>query len=354
MSLSLSRPKDGNFAALEINFGPGISAIFGDSGIGKTHLLQQIAGLRPLPKGSQLAFKQQVWQTPHQNLASHQRNVGMVFQDSELFPHLSVLDNIRFAKSFKQDCLSQSELEALLNKLGIMPEWLDRHTDLLSGGQRQRVAIARTLFAKPQLLLLDEAVSSLDKNARREILQTVLDYHKTYQCPVIFVTHQLEEVAFLADDLILLDETGNLHRHGNAIQLSSELDSGLCHQEDSGAIIIGQYDHALTDFQLAVLDIAGQPIYIPHLDHTLGTNIRLHIAARDISITRHKLQQSSILNCLDVNISGIQAYDAFAMIKLSFADQSLIARITLKSLHDLQLNVGERVFAQVKSIALMR
>lgn len=354
MSLKLQRPKVGHYPALDIDFGRGICAIFGESGIGKTHLLEQIAGLRVLPADSLLTLNETNWQAGKDVLDCSQRSVGIVFQHSELFLHLNVEDNIRFAARFNDDCLKEDELNVLLNDLGIKSEWLTRDVRLLSGGQRQRVAMARAMFAKPKLLLLDEPVSALDKESRQAILRTVLHFHQRHQCPVLFVTHQLEEVAFLADDMVLLDSEGNLQSQGSAIALSSALDNGLCQQEGSGAIVIGHYQKSLEDYHLAVINVAGQSMFIPHFEKNNGDQVRLHIAARDISIALQQPQQSSILNCLTAFILGIQYCDAYAMIRLGLGEQVLLARITLKSLHDLQLAVGDKVFAQVKSIALMR
>lgn len=354
MVFSISRTANAAFPALKIVVDKGICALFGPSGLGKTHLLHQIAGLKQLPEGSEISLDGCIWLDNNICVPTHSRRLAMVFQHSELFEHVNVYDNIIFAKRVQSSCMSDDELEDLLEQLGIKKSLLNKSIEQLSGGERQRISMARALFSKPQLLLLDEPVSALDKDARRVILRAVRNYQQASACRVIFVTHQLEEVAFLADNLVVFNAAGEILSQGSAIELSSRIESGLCQLDNGGAIIEGRLKGQESPYPMSRIAVGEQSILIPLLDAAPQSMVRLHIAARDISIALDRPNNSSILNCFAVRITDIEQCQHYALVRVAFEDQFLLSRITLKSLHDLKLNVGMHVFAQVKSVALMR
>jgi molybdate transport system ATP-binding protein len=348
--LHLQRPQVGDYPAITLAMPQGFSAIFGPSGAGKTHLLEQIAGLRPLPKGSVLRFLDR----DISGLPSGARHLGIVFQHAELFPHLNVIDNICFSWRYQPHCMSHEGLAEMLHSLGIPPAWHTLPVHRLSGGQRQRVAIARALYSQPKLVLLDEAVSALDQTARQQVFQALKDYQQTHNACVIFISHNPNEVAQLADYVVLIDGNGNLDEAGDVFAVFSHVDNSMAKDDSAGAILHATHQGALEGYHLSSLAIGRQIIICQQQSGEQGDAVRLRIAARDVSISLEPPKNTSILNSLEVDIDDISPHSqSHAMLRLRIENQFMLARITQKSCDDLQLKRGQRVFAQVKSIALM-
>lgn len=348
--LTLHRAATNAFPAIAMQFEAGLTAIFGPSGVGKTHLLEQIAGLRPLPQNSAVHFIDEAWtHTP-----CEKRSLSLVFQHGELFPHLNVLDNICFAWRFKEHCMSKQELDELLVVLGVQPEWQQWPIQKLSGGQRQRVAIARALYSKPKLVLLDEAVSALDKAARQDIFQVIKRYQQQHQACVIFISHSADEVAQFADNVALLDTRGAVNAFGSVTDVFNQLDNDIALHGDAGALLHTTYQGDDQNYALSILRIGEQNIFCQRLDQQKNGLVRLRVAARDVSISLDKPARSSILNVLSVTIDDIaDQRDGHQLLRLRLDDQFMLARITLKSLDQLGLCIGQTVYAQIKSVALM-
>lgn len=348
--LHLQRTATASHPAIELHINPGFTALFGPSGAGKTHLLEQIAGLRPLPTGSTISFADNPWQ----HIPCEQRHIGMVFQHGELFPHLNVLDNICFAWRFRDKCMSKQQLQSTLHALGIQETWLNASIQSLSGGQRQRVAIARALYSQPQLLLLDEAVSALDAAARLQVYRALVEYQKRHQACIVFISHIADEVAQFADDVALIDSNGAISAHANIFEIFNRLDNSIADGQDAGAVLRTRHQGSVVGYQLSTLCLGKQQIICPALTGHFDTNVRIRIAARDVSICVEKPTQSSILNVLQATIDSIDPHnDSHVMLRLHVEEQFLLARITHKSFDELTLHVGQTVFAQVKSVALM-
>jgi molybdate transport system ATP-binding protein len=329
----------------------GVTALYGASGSGKTTLLRWLAGLEKNVSGH-LNFKKNLWQDEKHFVPPQQRQIAYVFQQTHLFPHLTVEGNLNYAHqrrfndngpTLKQVC-SWFELDNLL----------PRETTQLSGGEKQRVAIARALLSSPQLLLMDEPLASLDSHSKQRILQHLEQLFHHLSIPVIYVSHDLEEISRLADQMLLL-EGGKLSAQGSLLELCSQLDLSLSHQPDAASIIEATIHHHDPHYQLSELLIDQQlPLFLTTLNNDVGKTIRIRIPARDISIALEKPNNSSILNILPATIDDIEnTNDARVLIRLKVAEQFLLVRLTHKSLDRLQLTIGQQVYAQIKTVALL-
>jgi molybdate transport system ATP-binding protein len=329
----------------------GVTAIYGPSGSGKSTLLDCIAGLRDADPGSEISFCDQTWQSDQNQLPPWERGIGYVFQDARLFPHLDVNANLDFAAR-RAGAEPPAPRDTLIQWLGL-GELLTRTPDTLSAGQRQRVAIGRALLSAPQLLLLDEPLANLDHRASAQCLGLLQLLADKLNLPMLYVSHDIEEVSALADHILLLDQ-GRLIDQGSMLELSSRLDSRLSHQEQAAAILVGEISAQDDSFGLTEIAVAGQTLYVNHLDQPAGARRRVRIPARDVSICRSRPQDSSILNILPVTIAEIEACkDARLLLRLSLGEQHLLARITRKSAERLKLKTGDGVYAQIKSAALL-
>jgi molybdate transport system ATP-binding protein len=329
----------------------GVTAIYGASGSGKTTLLNCIAGLQEADKGSKISYRGDTWQADQMFRPPWQRNIGFVFQDARLFPHLSVRGNLDYAiRRRTRD--SEINLDNVVDWMGLA-KLLFHPASQLSAGQKQRVAIARALLSAPQLLLLDEPLANLDKAARQQCLHYLQRLRDTVDLPMVYVSHDMEEVSQLADNLLLM-KSGSIEAQGSVLELCSRLDSRLSHEEQAATIVVGTIVRHDTQYGLSELQVEGETLFVNHLSQDIGASCRLRIPARDISICRHRPPDSSILNILPVTLTEIeQTRDTRVLIRLALGEQYLLARITRKSLIELNLQTGDTVYAQIKSVALL-
>lgn len=334
--------------------GHGVTALFGHSGSGKTTLLRLIAGLMRVPHGF-LCVNGAVWQDGKTFLPTHQRPLGYVFQEASLFAHLSARRNIEYGLKRTRDPMRPAALQHVIDLLGIA-HLLDRRPHQLSGGERQRVAIARALAVKPALLLMDEPLAALDLKRKSEILPYLERLHDELEIPVCYVSHAPDEVARLADTVVLLEQ-GRALEIGPVADLFSRLDLPLAQDQDASAIIdciIASHDErdALTR-----VTFAGGQLLLGHLNRPLGARVRTRIHARDVSLALSAPTDSTILNILPAQILELRDLEhAQVLVKLApgaVAITPLLARITRRSCARLGLQVGQSVFAQVKTVALM-
>lgn len=334
-------------------------AIYGHSGAGKTSLLRWIAGLESDAEG-ELYFKQQCWQAANGACwPSHRRQIGYVFQDARLFPHLSVAGNLDFA--FQRRCNDRGpSVEQVCDWLQLQ-SMLEQSATTLSGGQQQRVAIARALLYSPQLILMDEPLGALDWASKQQILPLLQRLKKNIDTPMLYVSHSIEEVSQLADELLLLEQ-GNLLAQGELLELSTRLDLPLSHEENAAAIVdahVRCHDdrYGLSELQPDNSDDAA--MFVTRGDWQAGDALRLRVPARDVSISLQKACDSSILNILPCTVDAIeQSSAARLLVRLRLghrpdSGQPLLARLTHKSVAHLGLEIGQRVFAQIKTVALL-
>lgn len=336
--------------------GRGVSALFGHSGSGKTTCLRCLAGLERA-SNAYIEVGGEVWQDSARNLfvPPHQRPIGYVFQEASLFPHLSVRGNLEFG--FKRIAASTRKvgLQQACALLGI-DHLLQRKPDTLSGGERQRVGIARALLTSPRLLLMDEPLAALDGPRKREILPYLERLHDELQIPLIYVSHAQDEVARLADHLVLLEQ-GKVQAAGSIGETLARLDLSLAQEEDAGAIIEGEVVACDPTYQLLDLQLPHSTLKL-RLNHAplpLGARLRVKVQARDVSLSLAEDHQSSILNRLPVRVRAVRAADnpAQLLVSLDAAGSPLLARITRFSSDQLGVHEGQRLWAQIKSVALL-
>lgn len=328
----------------------GVTALFGPSGSGKTTLLRMIAGtLRPdegrIAIGDMVLFDSRA----HINLKPEQRHIGYVYQDARLFPHLSVLRNLTYAL-WAGKRRPQHRLEEITALLGI-EALLQRKPHQLSGGEKQRVAIGRALLSAPKLLLLDEPLSSLDQARRQEILPYLERLRDESGLPIVFVSHEVDEVARLADTLVLL-EHGQMRESGSVFDIFSQIDG-----KGEAASVLLQGEVVRTDDAYAMAEIAIGDYRFQLTDHALrtGMKVRLRIRSKDISISRSAPVDISIRNVFPVVIRSLKVNDGpFAELSLQLGDVQLLSQISRKSVQDLQLQEGELVFALIKAVSIDR
>ena len=338
----------------------GITALFGPSGSGKTSLLRCIAGLEKVSNGH-LIVNGECWQADNVFLPVHRRALGYVFQEASLFPHLTVQGNLDYgaARSRRQKTNKAEPVDQrnIVELLGI-GHLLLRQPERLSGGERQRVAIARALLAAPKLLLMDEPLAALDYKRKREILPYLERLRDELDIPVLYVSHALDEVSRLADHLVMLD-AGKAIASGSLTELTARLDLPLAQYQDAGVVIdvtVGAHD---AEYHLTRLDFPGGCVHAGLREMPLGHRARISIHASDVSIALTEVTDSSIVNRLPAQIEAFAEtrHPAHLLVRLDVGgtpnSTPLLARITHRSRDQLQLHQGQRVWVQIKTVALV-
>ncbi|HEX8593028.1 MAG TPA: molybdenum ABC transporter ATP-binding protein [Pseudomonas sp.] len=336
--------------------GRGVTAFYGHSGSGKTTCLRCIAGLEKAPQGY-IRINDEVWQDSAKGvfLAPHKRSLGYVFQESSLFAHLSVRDNLEFGMRRVPKKERRIDLTQATELLGIT-HLLERRPDKLSGGERQRIGIARALLTSPRLLLLDEPLAALDARRKGEILPYLERLHDELDIPMLYVSHSQDEVARLADHLVLLSE-GQALASGPIGATLARLDLPLAMGDDAGVMIQGSVSAYDATYQLLSVRLPGSDLVmrVAHTPLETGAFLRFKVQARDVSLNLQPDEQSSILNRLPVTVIGEVAADnaAHVLVRLDASGTPLLARITRYSRDQLHLFPGQRLFAQIKSVAVL-
>jgi len=332
----------------------GVTAVFGRSGSGKTSLLRAIAGL-DRPAMGRIALGDDVWfdAETRQSVKPYRRGAGYLFQDARLFDHLSVAGNLAFADKRSEGLGDAIAFEDVVAATGLS-DMLTRNTGGLSGGERQRVALARTLLARPRLLLLDEPLTGLDRAAKREIMPYLRDVPARFGIPALFVSHDIEEVTALANRILVLDG-GRVAAHGALGDVLQTLDLGpLLVDGTTGSLIEATVTGHDTALGVTRLDLAETTLSLP-LDERLqiGRTVRLFVDASDVALATARPEGISIRNILPGQIKAIKknADRPHADILVAIGQGQLRARITRASLAELGLDVGRDVFALVKTMS---
>jgi molybdate transport system ATP-binding protein len=331
----------------------GITALFGPSGSGKTTVLRAMAGLVRL--SGHLGIGGEVWQDDARGLflPPHRRAVGYVFQEASLFPHLSVRRNLLYGARRARGEPPAIGFDDAVSLFGL-ERLLDRDPQGLSGGERQRVAIGRALLSAPRLLLMDEPLSALDEASRAEILATFERLHAALPIPAIYVSHDLAEVARLADRMVVLS-AGRVVAQGDVGPVMERLDLEPATGRFEAGVVLSATVRGHDDaYQLTRLDLAGQPVSIPRVDVAPGEEVRLRIRARDVALATRPPEGISIRNRLSGRIVEIAARDAApyaeTLVEIA-AGVRLRSRVTRESVDELGLTVGASVIALVKTIS---
>ncbi len=341
--------------ALDIDFDlppRGITALFGPSGAGKTSCLRAIAGLERGGRG-RVTFGNQVWQDDAHRVfvPPHRRRLGYVFQEPSLFALRSVSGNLDFGFR-RAGRPAHIDREGLIDRFGLRA-WLDRRVDTLSGGERQRVAMVRALMSDPALLLFDEPLSALDVAARSELLGCLESLHASLAVPMIYVSHNIDEVARLADHIVLL-EAGHVVAQGPLQATLTRLDLPPALGEAVGAVIEGRVTGYDAHDQLIELAFSGGKLWLPYRHEVVGQALRCRIGARDVVLASAPVAGSSALNQIHCRILAMADADhpSQCLVQLDAGGSILLARITRRSWHTLGLAPGKQVWAQVKAVAL--
>ena len=334
--------------------GRGIAVLFGPSGSGKTTLLRCVAGLEPAARGL-VRIGAQTWQDDGHGirLPVWRRALGYVFQEASLFAHLNVRRNLEYGLRRAQSGSDAASLANAVRLLGIEP-LLARPVTHLSGGERQRVAIARALATAPRLLLLDEPLAAIDPARRQEILPWLERLRDELRIPMLYVTHAADEVARLADQLIVLD-AGRIRDAGPAAEILSALDSPLVIGDDAGTLLQARIAARDAAWHLLRADFPGGSFWIRDGGQALGTAVRLRVLARDIGIQLQEPVDTSVQNHLPAVVDAIaEAADpSQALVRLQCGATPLLARVTRRAVHALQLAPGKPVWAMVKAVAVI-
>ena len=334
--------------------GKGITALFGQSGSGKTTVLRCMAGLEST-KETCISVNGNVWQDDANGtcLPTHKRSLGYVFQEPSLFPHLSVRSNLEYGRKRTHNNPDKVSFEQAVELLGIGP-LMERMPIKLSGGESQRVAIARALLTSPKLLLMDEPLAALDTKRKEEILPYIERLQTTLAIPILYVSHHPDEVMRLADHLVLL-EGGKVKASGRVFELLGQIDLPNAMYEDASSLIeatVGAHDD---NYHLTRMDYEGGIFQVIKRNLPIGQTVNLKIYARDVSLSLKIPDSSTILNHLPGIVSEMvdTRNPAVVMVRLDTGGAPLLAHITRRSWDALGLALGSKVFAQIKSVAVL-
>ncbi len=336
--------------------GRGVTALYGHSGSGKTTCLRCIAGLERAEDGF-IQINDEVWQDSRNGLfvPPHKRALGYVFQEASLFPHLSVRANLEFGLKRIPRQQRRVDMAQATELLGI-GHLLDRHPQHLSGGERQRIGIARALLTSPHLLLMDEPLAALDSKRKSEILPYLERLHDELDIPVLYVSHARDEVARLADHIVLLSE-GKALASGPIGETLARLDLPMALGDDAGVVINGSVSAYDEHYQLLTLQLPDSALHmrVAHAPLAVGKALRIKVQARDVSLSLQAEEHSSILNRLPVTVVQEMGADnnAHVLVRLDAGGTPLLARITRFSRDQLHLQPGLALWAQIKAVAVL-
>ncbi len=337
--------------------GQGITAIFGESGSGKTSFLRCIAGLEKNASGS-VSVNSERWQDANMFVPTYKRSLGYVFQDASLFEHLTAMGNLRYAIKRSNQPFNPELLNQVVSVMGIVGV-LEQFPQQLSGGERQRVAIARALLSQPKLLLMDEPLASLDTARKLEILPYLEGLRSSFNIPILDVGHAVDEIVRLADYAVVMRQ-GKVIAKGDITELFSRTDLPLGVSNEVGAILECNVVERDKKWHLMRVAFDGGELWLPDVENSQSnsqSNLqRIRVLANDVSLTLTPHKDSSILNVLSGEVVEIidDQDQAMSMIRLKLGQNFLLARLTKKSLQNLALTLGKSIWIQIKSAAIVR
>lgn len=328
----------------------GVTVLFGRSGSGKSTLLRAISGLDKRTEGH-LTVNGQAWQNGRSVLPTQKRDIGFVFQDAALFPHMTVRQNLMYGVKRLPKDHPPEDFDEIVRRVGIADK-LDREVTFLSGGERQRVAIARALLMRPKLLCMDEPLSALDWRAKAEMLTLIEELVAAYRLPVLYITHAPAEVERLADRVLFM-QGGRVETIETLKQALSRPDSPLFDEQGAVSVLEAEPLEMQDGLQPARLE-DGQTLWLSEQTPTHKKRIRIRVLARDVSLALSDPAGLSIINQLPARVTELipqGAHRLLVRIRLS-DDQELFAEVTQHSANRLQLQPGLAVYALIKSVAV--
>jgi molybdate transport system ATP-binding protein len=295
----------------------------------------------------------ETWQNDTLFVPTHLRPLGYVFQEARLFDHLNVRRNLQYGQSRVADVQRRVELDHATRLLGI-DHLLERMPQGLSGGERQRVAIARALLTSPRLLLMDEPLAALDVKRKQEILPYLERLHAELDIPVLYVSHAPDEVARLADHIVVMD-SGRAVAVGPLTETLARLDLPIQLGEDVGVVLDAVVAERDAQWHLARVEFSGGSLWVRDGGQAIGNPVRVRILARDVSIALQPVSGVSIQNCLPATIEEMAGdhHPALSLLRLKVGSSAVLARLTQRSAAGLALAPGKAVWVQIKAVALV-
>ncbi len=325
--------------------GHGVTALFGHSGSGKTTLLRCIAGLKRTSQGY-LSVNGDVWQNSRYFRPVYKRPLGYVFQEVSLFPHLTVMGNLCYGMKRVRKNIKVG-LDKAIQLLGIA-HLLNRKPDGLSGGEKQRVAIAQAIAVSPSILLMDEPLAALDIKKKQEILPYLQQLRDELDIPILYVSHHPDEVTQLADNLVIM-ENGSVAVDGPLEHVLSRIDLPILIGDDAGVVIdtcVAMIDSA---WHLCRMDFDGGSVWTRDHGIAVGSNARIRILARDVSVSKSRLEKISIQNSLQgvVDEIGDDKHPGLTLVRVKVGSSFILSRLARRAVADLNLKSGDSVWVYV-------
>ncbi|MCY4304672.1 MAG: molybdenum ABC transporter ATP-binding protein [Aestuariivita sp.] len=354
MSLSVSLFHKAKHFKLDIEFSAsqGITVLFGQSGTGKTTVINSIAGLFR-PQKSNIQLNEELLQSSHSGkfIPAHKRRLGYVFQEGRLFPHLTIQQNLEYGLRIAPNNAKGPNTEEIAELLGIK-FLFKRYPRTLSGGEKQRVAIGRALLSRPKMLLMDEPLASLDDSRKAEILPYLEQLRDQFALPILYVSHSVSEVARLATTIVVL-ESGKTVCSGPANMILSN--PNLVHQigiRNAGALISARViAHHLDG--VSELETSGGHLFIPLVNTNVGSLTRIRILAQDIILSRDFPLKISALNVLPVQVSAVRKGTGPGFfVQIKSGTDHLLARVTQRSARNLEIEIGKKFYAIIKTVSI--
>ena len=348
IELDLQRTRGAFTLQLQARLDAPVTGLFGPSGAGKSTLLGMIAGLVRPDRGRLVVDGHCLFDAAQGiDVPMHQRRIGVVFQDSRLFPHLSVAANLRYGYRLLAAPQRRLGFERIVELLEI-GHLLHHRPQHLSGGEKQRVALGRALLTSPNLLLLDEPLAALDTRLKHQILPFLGRVRDEVGIPMVYVSHAIDEVLYLTSQLAII-ESGRLLAHGPFHQIMHQHQvMALAHSlglENVVQVTMAQH-HPEQGYSLAWL--GPHPLVLPPLHAAVGAQVAVSIAASNVALSLAPLQGVSIQNQLAGKVSDVQVMDQRVLVTVD-ASVQLIAEISTKAALDMQIRPGSVVYCLVKT-----
>lgn len=329
----------------------GVTVLFGRSGTGKTTVVQAVAGLLRPDRARIVVDGEVLGDTDQRHwLPPHKRRMGYVFQDARLFPHLTVRQNLLYGQKFAPRGSKPESLDRVVALLGI-GSLLHRRPGLLSGGEKQRVAIGRALLSAPRMLLADEPLAALDEARKAEILPYFERLRDEIGIPILYVSHSAAEVARLATTVVVMQD-GRVRHQGAAADVLADPEVMPTGVRSAGALLKARVRCHHSD-GLTELDAGGVALFLPRIDRTPGTTVRVRIAAHEVILSRQRPEGLSALNILPGQVEHIRTGSGpGAMVSLRTPAGRVLARVTRRSAAALDLAPGVDCHAVLKTVSI--
>jgi molybdate transport system ATP-binding protein len=353
LSVSLRHRFDGFVLDAAFEAPRGITVLYGRSGSGKTTIVNALAGLLHPDAGRITSGDSVLFDSAAGiNLPPHLRQVGYIFQEGRLFPHLTVHQNLKYGRWFAPKGAALEDMDHIVEMLGI-GALLDRRPGRLSGGEKQRVAIGRALLCSPRLILADEPLAALDDARKEEILPYFERLRDELDIPILYVSHSGSEVARLATTLVIV-ENGHVSRQGDAASLLSDPNVTPFGAGAAG-VVLEACVKAQNDDGITEVTSGGQTLLLPHVPAATGASVRIRIEAQDVMIATTRPEGISALNILPATVAALRMGDGpGVLVQLKAGENLLLSRITRRSAQALALQEGSSVYAVLKAVSVPR